>query len=140
MTAQRGLQSGKQRQTLLVQRRQIATDATEGGGSRFAAKGAGDLLLHFDHPNITFSLVIVKWHHEAVQESQHRFLIAVQAIQQIACCALLGASFFAGRSLGDRIEFLALSKQTPVLRLPILHFQRMQAALPTNCATSLLKS
>jgi hypothetical protein len=88
MTAQRDLQSGKQGLPLLAQRRQIATDATEGGGSRFAAKGAGDLLLHFDHPNITFRLVIVKWHHEALQESQHRLLIAVQAVQQIACCAL----------------------------------------------------
>ena len=58
MTAQRGLQRGKQIQALLAQRRQVASDATKGRRSCFAAEGARDLLLDFDHPNIPLRLVI----------------------------------------------------------------------------------
>jgi hypothetical protein len=58
MTAQRGLQRGKQIHALLAQRRQVAANATKGCRTRFAAEGAGDLLLDFDHAHITFRLII----------------------------------------------------------------------------------
>ncbi len=58
MTAQRGLQRGEQIHALLAQRRQVASDTTKGSRSRFAAEGARDLLLDFDHPHIPFRLVI----------------------------------------------------------------------------------
>ena len=58
MTAQSGLQRGMQIQALLAQRRQVASDATKGRRSRFAAEGARDLLLYFDHPQVPFGLVV----------------------------------------------------------------------------------
>ncbi len=57
MTAQSGLQRDEQIQALLAQRRQVASDATKGSRSRFAAEGARDLLLDLDHPNIALRLV-----------------------------------------------------------------------------------
>ena len=58
MTAQSGLQRDEQVQALLAQRRQVASDATKGNRSCFAAEGARDLLLDFDHPDIALRLVI----------------------------------------------------------------------------------
>lgn len=90
MTAQSGLQRGEQIHTLLAQRGQVATDATKSRRSRFAAEGARDLLLHFDHAHIAFGLVIVKRHDEAVQEGQHRLLVTDQAVKQVARRTLFG--------------------------------------------------
>src|SRR5258708_33958433 len=98
MTAQSGLQRGKQIQALLEQRRQVASDATKGRRSRFAAEGARDLLLNFDHPNIALRLVIVKRNDEAMQEGQHGLLVADQAVKQVARRTLFRASFGARRS------------------------------------------
>jgi len=56
----------KQVQALLAQRRQVAADVAEGDGPRFAVEGARDLLLNFDHPNVTLRLVLVKRHDEVV--------------------------------------------------------------------------
>ena len=103
MTAQSGLQRGQQIHALLAQGRQVASDATKGYCSRLAAEGARDLLLHFDHAHIPLHLVIVKRHDEAVQEGQHRLLIADQAVQQVARRTLFGASFGAGRSLSSGV-------------------------------------
>ncbi len=75
MTAQRGLQRGEQIQALLAQRRQVAADAIKGRRSRFAAEGARNLLLDFDHPHIALRLIIVKRHDEAVEEGQYSLLI-----------------------------------------------------------------
>ena len=58
MTAQRGLQRDEQIQALLAQGRQVAADATKSRRSRFAAEGARDLLLDFDHAHIALGLVI----------------------------------------------------------------------------------
>ncbi len=99
MTTQRGLQRGEQVQALLAQGRQVAADATKGSRSRFAAEGAGDLLLDFDHPHIPLRLVIVKRHDEAVQEDQHRLLVIDQPVQQVARRTLFSTAFGAGRSL-----------------------------------------
>src|SRR6516162_10230817 len=99
MTTQRSLQRGQQMQALLAQRRQVASDATKGSRSRFAAEGARHLLLDFDHPNIPLRLVIVERHDETVEEGQHGLLVADQAIKQVARRTLFDASFFSGRSL-----------------------------------------
>src|SRR6266699_2669546 len=99
MTAQSGFQRGKQIHALLAQRRQVASDTTKGCRSRFAAEGAGDLLLHFEHAHIPLRLVIVKRDDEAVQEGQHSLLVADQAVQQVAGRTLFGASSGAGGAL-----------------------------------------
>ena len=83
MTAQSGLQRGEQVQALLAQRRQVAADATKSPRSRFAAEGARDLLLDFDHPNIALRLVIVKRHSEVGEESQNCILVHLQSIEQV---------------------------------------------------------
>ena len=126
MTAQRGLQRGEQIQALLAQRRQVASDATKGRRSRFAAEGARDLLLDFDHPNIALRLVIVKRHDEAVQEGQHGFLVVDQAVKQVACSTLFGTSFGAGRSLSGGGGRISVCEERHELGLPIVHLQRMQ--------------
>jgi len=43
---------------LLAQGRQIAADATESGRLAFTAKGPGNLLLHFDHQQVPFGLIV----------------------------------------------------------------------------------
>src|SRR6266849_4533143 len=126
MTAQRGLQRDEQIQALLAQRRQVASDATKGRRSRFAAEGARDLLLNFDHPNIPLRLVIVKRHDKAVQEGQYDFLVVDQAVKQVACRTLFGASFAAGGSLSGGGQRISVCEQSHELCLPVLHLQRMQ--------------
>src|SRR5436305_9422847 len=106
MTAQSGLQRGEQIPALFAQGRQVASDATKGSGTRLAAEGTRDLLLHFDHAHIPLREVVVKRHDEAVQEGQHSLLVVDQAVQQVTSSTLFGASFVAGGSLsggGQRI-------------------------------------
>ena len=67
-----------------------------GSRSRFAAEGARDLLLDFDHANIPLSQVVVKWHdQEAVQHGQHRLLVVDQAVKQVPRSTLFRTSFSA---------------------------------------------
>ncbi len=58
MTAQSGLQRAEQIHALLAQGRQVASDATKGSRSRFAAEGTRDLLLDFDHAQISLGEVV----------------------------------------------------------------------------------
>ena len=51
-------QSGQHGMTLLAHRGQITANATKSGCSSFAAEGACDLLLHFDHAQIAFGLIV----------------------------------------------------------------------------------
>ena len=90
MPAQSGLQSGEQVYTLLAQRGQVPANAAEGNRSRFAAERAGDLLLHFDHANISLGLVIVKRHSEVFQEGV--------SISNLAFCTLSVLSGGAGQN------------------------------------------
>src|SRR6266702_2377746 len=149
MTAQRGLQSRKQIHALLAQGRQVASDATKGRCSRFAAERTRDLLLDFDHPNIPLGLVIVKRHDEAVQEGQHSRLVLDQAVQQVARSTLFHPSFGAGWSLRGGGSRVSLCHQRHELCLPVLYLQGMQRGqyllfcllmlhlLPSYCITSL---
>jgi hypothetical protein len=38
-----------------------AADPAEGRGPRFTAEGARDLLLHFDHPQVPFGLIVIAY-------------------------------------------------------------------------------
>ena len=57
MTAQSGLQSRQQRQALFAQRGHIAANAAKGLGSSHAAEAPRDLLLDFDHAQISLRLI-----------------------------------------------------------------------------------
>src|SRR6266516_7325494 len=126
MTAKSGLQRGEQVPTLFAQGRQVTSDATKGSRSRFAAEGARDLLLNFDHPNIPLRLVIVKRDDEAMQEGQHGFLVVDQAVKQVARRTLFDASFGAGWSLSGGGRRISVCHQRHELGLPVFHLQRMQ--------------
>ena len=109
---------------LLAQGRQVRADATEHHHPNFRAETAGDLLLHFDHAQISLGLVVVKGHRKIVQEPQHGPLALREAIQQIASRALFGSPRFSlplfrllwccGRGIGEVAfgeEFLIATKQ-----------------------------
>ena len=55
--------------TLLSYGREIAANDTESRGSLIAAKGARNLLLDFDHSQISFRKVVRKRHREIIQSN-----------------------------------------------------------------------
>jgi hypothetical protein len=77
---------------LFSQRREIATNAAEHGNSWLGAEAAGDLLLHLDHAQVSFGLVVVKRHRKIMEEPKHLPLSLRETIQQIARRALFGSS------------------------------------------------
>ena|SRR2546421_10314990 len=77
-------ESRKHGMPLLLHRRKITADAAKHGDAHRTAKGARNLLLHFGQANILLRLIIIIRYHETMQEGQHRLLISVQAIKQIA--------------------------------------------------------
>src|SRR5260370_34629419 len=77
-------QGGQHSETLLAQRREIASDAAEGHSASRRAKTAGDLLLDLHHPDIALREAVVERHGEVVQEQQYRLLVRRQTIEQIA--------------------------------------------------------
>src|SRR5712691_996866 len=95
MANQSLLQGSQHSETLLAQRREIASDAAEGLSTSRRAEAAGNLLLDFDHPNIALREAVVERHGEVVQEQQHRILVLGQAIEQIARCRLFAPPFLA---------------------------------------------
>src|SRR5260221_2422349 len=95
--AKQGLFQGSQhRETLLAQGGEIATDAAERHRAARRAETAGDLLLDLHHTDSALGQAIVERHGEVVQESQHRFLMCPEAIEQIA-----GRRLFASASPAD---------------------------------------
>ena len=105
MTAQSGFQSREQGHALLAQCGQRAANATKGHHPSFRAKGARDLLLHFDHADISLRLIVVKGDREVGEEGQHRLLADLKPIQQIdsgmaSDSALAFGSSTGGRSMG----------------------------------------
>src|SRR5947209_6541502 len=92
MTAKSRLQSRQQRKPLFAQGGQIATNPTKGLSASETAETTGHLLLHFDHPKISFSQIVVKTHTQIFQEAQHRFLVFAQPIEQIASRTLFAAT------------------------------------------------
>lgn len=62
MTIQSLLQSDQQREFLLAQHGEVASDATKVQNSGPTAKTAGGFLLSFERTNITFGLRVIKGH------------------------------------------------------------------------------
>src|SRR6266853_138549 len=106
MADQSLFQSSQHSEALLAQRREIASDAAEGHSESLRAETAGDLLLHFDHPQITLRKAVVERHGEVVQEQQHRLLVLGQAIEQIASRRLFAPPFRTG--LWWRVRWVCL--------------------------------
>lgn len=93
MTTKSGLHRRQHRQTLFAQRGQIAANARKGVGERLAPEATRDLLLYFDHAQISLGQIVIKIHPQILQESQDRLLLFAQAIKQIA-----GGTLFASPS------------------------------------------
>src|SRR2546423_1156681 len=102
MTTKGGLQSRQDRQTLFAQRGQVATNARKGVSESLTAEATGDLLLHFDHAQISLSQIVVKIYPQILQEGEHGFLLFAQAIEQIARGTLCASPALASRSGGPR--------------------------------------
>src|SRR5450759_2124849 len=130
MTAKGRLQSRQQRETLLAQCGQIATNATKILGTREATKTARDLLLHFDHPKIPLREVVVKIHTQIMQEAEERFLVFLQAINKVASGSLFAFSSCSGRSRCPWMSQISLFKKSKKLRFPISNFQGIK---PVPC-------
>jgi hypothetical protein len=92
MTAKSRLQSRQQRQPMFAQGEQIATNPAKGDSASQTAETAGDLLVYFDHPKISFSQIVIKTDTKLFQEAQHGFLVFAQPIEQIACRTLFAAT------------------------------------------------
>src|SRR5258707_4555083 len=127
--AKQGLFQGSQhRETLLAQGGEIATDAAERHRAARRAETAGDLLLDLHHTDSALGQAIVERHGEVVQESQHRFLMCPEAIEQIA-----GRRLFASASLAAlwwRIGWvgpIAFGKPRLITGFPVGSLHRMQA-------------
>ena len=58
MAGESSLQSGKQRNALFAQGGQIATDTAKRVSASHRAETSGDLLLDFDHAQISLRLVV----------------------------------------------------------------------------------
>jgi hypothetical protein len=129
LASQRRLQSRKDWQTLFAQTGQVASDASEGDGSLVTAKGSGNFLLNFHHPNIPFGKIVVKRNIQALQEEQDCLLVLAQAIQQIAGRVLFGFASFARRRWSTGMNLIALMQQREKLRLQSLYFLCQEAGL-----------
>src|SRR5947199_2688351 len=91
MPRERVIKCGQHFDLLLAQGRKVTADATEHRHPVFGTETPGDLLLDFDHPQISLRLVIVKRHSKIVQEPQHGPLPLRESIQQITSRALFGS-------------------------------------------------
>ncbi len=56
---------------LLAHRGEIAADPTKGGRPLLAAKGARNLLLDFEHAQITLRLIVGEGHPQVLHKCQH---------------------------------------------------------------------
>src|SRR6266567_3682140 len=94
MTKKSLLQGGEHIETLFAQRRQVRAKTAKDLGSPRRAEAARDLLLHFEHPNVSLGLGIVERHAQIVQKGQHSVLVSGETIEQIARRRLFASSFF----------------------------------------------
>src|SRR5260370_41092767 len=84
MTRKGVIERRQQFDPLLAQSRKVTADTAEHGHSLFGAETPGDLLLDFDHAQISLRLVVVKRDRKIEQEAQHGPLAPRKSIQQIA--------------------------------------------------------
>src|SRR5689334_25190782 len=97
MAGERSFEGSEEGVALLAQRREVAAQDTEGIRTGPRAEGAGDLLLHLDHAQVAFGLVVVEGNGEVIEEGQHLVLIEPEPIQQIARGRLLAPTSAPGR-------------------------------------------
>ena len=83
---------------LLAHGGEIAANTAKGRQSPFTAKRARDLLLHFDHPQITLRLIVGERDRQIIQKCQDLLSPSHQVIEQV-----LGRTLFASSlpSLGS---------------------------------------
>ena len=74
-----------------MQSRKVAADTTKGGRAILTAEGARNLLLNFDHPEISFRLVVCKRHAQVMEKGEDLITVGVERFQQVACGRLLRA-------------------------------------------------
>ena len=72
MPRQRVIKCREHFDPLLAQGRKVTADATEHRHPVFGTETPGDLLLNFDHPQISLRLVVVKRHGKIEQEAEDR--------------------------------------------------------------------
>src|SRR6266702_5122305 len=94
MPRQRVIKCREQGDALLPQGRKVTADAAKHRYPVFGAEAPGDLLLHFDHAQISLRLIVVKRDRKIVEEAQDHPLSSREAIQQLACRALFGSPWF----------------------------------------------
>src|SRR5260370_18144938 len=99
-----GCERGQQRDTLLVQRREVATNARERRGAAGCAEAARDLLLDFEHAQVAFGLVIVERDGQVVEKGEHLFAAEPEPLQEIACRGLLDPATPARPSIRWRVS------------------------------------
>ena len=84
MTGQGLLERRQERDALFAQGGQVAADAAKDRPPLVRTETAGNFLLHLDHAQVAFGLIIVERHGEVVQESQDLPLPFGEPIQEIA--------------------------------------------------------
>jgi len=68
LSGEDGCERGQQRDTLLVQRREVATNARERRSAAGCAEAARDLLLDFEHAQVAFGLIVIEGDRQVVEE------------------------------------------------------------------------
>ncbi len=76
-------QGGQHGMPPIVHGGEVATNAAKGRQSPFTPKRARDLLLHFDHPQITLGLIIREGDGQAVQKREDLLGSSHEVIEQI---------------------------------------------------------
>jgi hypothetical protein len=76
-----------------------------------AVERAGDVLLHVDHPNISFGEGVVTQHMYIMHEEQYRVLMCARSIQQIAGGMLYGLPALAVRGWCARMHLISFFPQ-----------------------------
>ena len=123
MTSQSQFQSSQNMSALLAECGKIAPDAEKSFGPRQTAEATRDLLLDFDHANISLGKVIGKGYGEVFQEAEHSVLANAESIKQIAsgtCLrrpGLLGASTLEDRRI-SQVPFLAAAPRIELSNRP----------------------
>ncbi len=129
MTAQSGLQSRQERESLFAQRGHIAPNAAKRACAGQAAETARDLLLHLDHAQIPLGEIVVKIHAQIFQKAEDGFLVGTQAVEQISGGTLWASPLFPRRGRGPGSEAIPFIQQAQKRRFPGDDFQWMQPAL-----------
>ena len=131
MTKKGVLQGGEQMTPLFAQRRQVRAKTAKDVGSPRCAEAARDLLLHFDHANISLGLGIIKRHTQVMQEGENRVLVQREAIEQIARRRLFGPPLFLdGGGRIRRIGLIAFFQYPLIAGDPVSDLQRRERAAP----------